>query len=294
MTVERVHVLLGRGGAPSSISRDQKIALLREHGALLLRGFSIDTERAREIALELGRNFYNMQLDPKIRELVSEDGIVAGVLKGTAALPMHMERGYSPLKPELVFFHVVQPSLTGGESLLCSGSRALEEMSPSIQALLRSKRLKYQHAWEPQAWMGRYGKTKEEVATLLSQNPSIVELHFDGDVLHYQYVVSAIVKSRLGGREAFCNNFIGAYLVHHATGVDRPPAVYDHSVRFEDDTEITKELFDEVRASVGRAIEAHPIEAGDVVVLDNYRFMHGRNAFEGKRVMHAMFADAQF
>ena len=42
------------------------------------------------------------------------------------------------------------------------------------------------------------------------------------------------------------------------------------------------------------ATEAHPIEACDVVVLDNYRFMHGRNAFEGKRVMNAIFADAAF
>ncbi|HEY4059816.1 MAG TPA: TauD/TfdA family dioxygenase [Kofleriaceae bacterium] len=292
--VERVHVLEGKGESPTTIPRDEKIALLREHGALLLRGFAVDTKRVRDVAFELGRNFYNMQLDPKVRELVSEDGIVAGVLKGSAALPMHMERGYSPLKPELVFFHVVEPSLTGGESLLCSGARALAEMSPSTRTLLQTKRLEYKHEWEPQAWMGRYGKTKEDVAAVFAKNPSIVEHHFVGDVLHYTYVVSAIVQSRLGGQPAFCNNFIGAWLVHHATGADRPPAIYDHSVRFEDGQEISRELFEEVRASVGRAIEVHAIEAGDVVVLDNYRFMHGRNAFEGKRVMHAMFADAQF
>jgi alpha-ketoglutarate-dependent taurine dioxygenase len=294
MTTERVHVVDGRGTQLSALSRDEKIALVREHGGLLLRGFDADSERVRELALELGCNFYNMSLDPRVRELVTKDGMVAGVLKGTGSLPLHMERGYSPLKPELVLFHMLKPSPVGGESLLCSGARVIDELKPTVLETLRTKRLKYRHAWEPEAWRGRYGATPEDVARLFAGIPAVVEHRFEGDVLHYTYVVSAIVRSRLGGREAFANNFLGAWLIEHAPKDKRPPAIYEHSMRFEDDSPISAELFGDVQDAVRRATEAHDLQAGDIVLLDNYRFMHGRNAFEGERVMHTIMADARF
>jgi alpha-ketoglutarate-dependent taurine dioxygenase len=293
MTVERVHVVSGNGAALDSITRDEKVTLLREHGAVLLRGFAVDTEEFRKLAIELGCNFYNMTLDPKVRKIVSNDGMIAGVIEGNRAMPMHMERGYSPLRPELAFFHVLQPSPVGGESLLCSGARVLDIMRPSLVDHLRTKRLKYRHTWEPEAWRGRYGNTKEDVARLFSRHPGVVEFHFDGDLLRYTFVAPGIVKSRLGGREGFCNNLIGQWLVGNGPEELRPPAAHDHTVCFEDDEVISPELWEEVTATVRTATEIHPIEPKDVVMIDNYRFMHGREAFEGTRVMHTIMADAR-
>lgn len=288
-----VRVVHGHRQPISSLARDQKIALVREHGAVLFREFDVDTAAFRAVAEELGRNFYNMALDPRIRELVSPDGMVAGVIKGNRALPLHMERGYSPLKPELVLFHVVTPSQTGGESLLCNGTRVLDEFAPATLARFRAKRLKYRHTWEPEAWQGRYGRTPDEVARLFATIPEVVEFRFDGDLLHYSYLVSAIVSSRLGGREAFCNNLEGAWRVQHGTAATRP-AIHDHAVMFDDDEPITEALVQEVHDAVARATEAHAIAAGDVFVIDNYRYMHGRAAFDGERVMQTIMADAAF
>lgn len=292
MTGRGVAVVTGRGPL-SSIARDEKVALLREHGGVLFRGFQVDTEEFRRTAEELGRGFYNMALDPRIRELVTPDGVVAGVLKGNGALPLHMERGYSPLKPELVMFHVLEPSPVGGESLLCSGSRVLEALAPATADRFRKVRLKYRHTWEPQAWQGRYGATPDDVARLFSARPDIVEFRFEGDLLHYIYVVPAIVRSRLGGGEGFVNNLEGAWEVQHAPRATRR-AVHEHAVLFEDDQPMTQELVDEVHAAVVRATEVFPLEPCDVVVLDNYRVMHGRRAFEGPRVMHTIMADASW
>lgn len=257
----------------------------------MFRGFAVDTAAFQAAAHEVGRDFYNMSLDPRLREMVTPDGVVAGVLKGSTALPLHMERGYSPLKPELILFHVVQPSPVGGESLLCHGARVLAELAPATAARFRAKRLKYRHTWEPQAWQGRYGATPEDVARLFATRPEIVDFRFDGDLLHYTYVVSAIVRSRLGGDAGFVNNLEGAYEVQHAPRETRR-AVHEHAVMFEDDEPVTPELIAEVHAAVVRATEVHALEARDVVLLDNYRVMHGRRAFEGTRVMHTIMADA--
>jgi alpha-ketoglutarate-dependent taurine dioxygenase len=292
MSEDGVRVVTGRGEPLSSIPRADKLALLREHGAVLFRGFAADTEELLRVAGELGQRFYNMALDPRIRELVTPDGVVAGVLKGKGALPLHMERGYSPLKPELILFHVLQPSPVGGESLLCSGARVLGALAPATVERFRRKRLLYRHLWEPEAWQGRYGKDPGEVARLFETLPDVVEHGFDGDLLRYTYVVPAIVRSRLGGGEGFVNNLEGAWKLQNAPRETRL-AVHEHAILFEDGEPMTQELVDEVHAAVAHATEVHPVQACDVVVLDNYRFMHGRRAFEGDRVMHTVMADAR-
>ena len=286
-------IVTGRGEELTAIARDDKIALVREHGGVIFRGFRVATPEFLVVARALGHRFYNMALDPKIRELVTADGMVAGALKGTSALPLHMERGYSPLKPELVLFHVLQPSAAGGESLLCHGARALEALPAATADRLRTKRLKYRHTWEPEAWRGRYGATPDDVTRLFAGNPDIVEHRFEGDLLHYSYLVPAIVRSRLGGGEAFANSLEGTWEMMHASRETRR-AIHDHAVMFEDDEPITQELVDDVHAAVTRATEVHPLAACDVLVLDNYRVMHGRRAFEGNRVIHTIMAAASF
>jgi alpha-ketoglutarate-dependent taurine dioxygenase len=293
MNGETVHVVDGRGAPLSSLPRDQKIALLREHGGLVFRGFSADGEPFRALSTELGTHFYNMALDPKVREVLSTDGRVAGVIKGNRPLPLHMERGYSPLKPELVMFHMIQPSPVGGGSLLCSGARVLERMSPRLVDLFRSKRLKYVHTWEPEAWRGRYGATPDEVRARFSALPAVTDFHFDGDLLHYSYVVSAIVESRQGGRPGFCSNFLGAWqLRNRPTSI--APQRHEHDIMFEDNQPISVELFEEVQAAIHAATDVYALVANDIVLLDNYRVMHGREAFEGDRMMHTIMADADF
>ncbi len=286
-------VVRGHGAPLSSISRDDKIALLREHGSVLFRGFALDEAAFRELSAELGARFYNMSLDPRIREMVSSDGVVAGVLKGQNALPLHMERGYSPLRPELVMFHVLQPSPVGGESLLCRGARVLDELAPATVARFRAHRLVYRHTWEPQAGQGRYGETPADVDALFAGRDDILEHRFEGDLLHYTYAVPAIVRSRLGGGDGFVNNLEGAWELQHASHENRR-AVHAHSVGFEDGEELTQALVDEVHDAVVRATEVHVLEPGDVEVLDNYRVMHGRHAYEGTRIMHTIMADARF
>ncbi|MEJ7596930.1 MAG: TauD/TfdA family dioxygenase [Kofleriaceae bacterium] len=286
-----VQIVEGHGAPLSSISRADKLALLREHGGVVFTGFEVDSAAFRHTADELGRSFYNMSLDPRVRQLVTADGVVAGVLKGSAALPLHMERGYSPLRPELVMFHVVTPSTVGGESLMCHGARVLAALSPATRDRLRASRLLYRHTWEPEAWQGRYGTTPDEVARLFERTPGIVGFRFDGELLHYDYVISAIVRSRLGGDEGFVNNLEGMWDVQNAPRA-LLRAVHAHSVQFEDGEPISQDLIDEVHAAVVSSTETHQTRACDVIVLDNYRVMHGRRAFEGERVMHTIMADA--
>ena len=153
-------VVVGNGRPLAPLGRADKIALLRAHGGVIFRGFAVDTPAFRALADELGHNFLNMAVDPRIREIVSADGVVASALKGTSALPLHMERAYSPIKPELVLLHMIQLAPTGGESLQCNGARALAHMSPTLQKRFRSCRLVYRHTWEPQAWPGPTQRSK--------------------------------------------------------------------------------------------------------------------------------------
>jgi alpha-ketoglutarate-dependent taurine dioxygenase len=285
------HVVTGTGEPLSAISRADKIALLEKHGAVVFTGFRVDEASFRAAAEELGTRFYNMALDPRIREVITPDGVVAGVLKGMSALPLHMERGYSPLKPELVMFHVIQPSPSGGQSLLCHGDRVLEALTRETRDRFRTHRIRYHHTWEPEAWRSRYGATQDEVIRTLGARPDVPEVRFDGDLLHYTYVAFAVARSRLGGSEAFVNNLEGMWELMHGPRETRR-AVHEHTMVFENGDPITQELIDEIHAAVTGVTEERALAACDVILIDNYRVMHGRRAFAGARVMHTIMADA--
>ncbi|HYL06279.1 MAG TPA: TauD/TfdA family dioxygenase, partial [Thermoanaerobaculia bacterium] len=76
---------------------------------------------------------------------------------------------------------------------------------------------------------------------------------------------------KFGGERAFANTVIGAFR-HAYRGTD---------MAFDDDTSIPEPVLEETEA-VG---EAHAEEInwqpGDVAMIDNTRFMHGRRSFYG-------------
>ena len=73
---EMTTTVLGHGRPLSAVSRDEKVALLRQYGGVVFRGFDVDLDGMRGLANELGKRFYNMALDPRIREMVTPDSVI--------------------------------------------------------------------------------------------------------------------------------------------------------------------------------------------------------------------------
>lgn len=66
----------------------------------------------------------------------------------------------------------------------------------------------------------------------------------------------------------------------YALPVPRVPEWDEHLARIEEYADLLATAFD--------AAPRFQLEAGDLLVLDNYRFLHGRDAFSGSRTLHVL------
>ena len=62
-------------------------------------------------------------------------------------------------------------------------------------------------------------------------------------------------------------------------------------VTWEDGTSFPKELIEEVRAACEASTQRIYWQTGDVVLINNHHFMHGRRPFRGERVIHTRFGN---
>jgi hypothetical protein len=89
--------------------------------------------------------------------------------------------------------------------------------------------------------------------------------------LSIEYVCSAVVKSKYGHQDAFANSLINLYA---STG---------ENVKFADGSLIPEPVISEIKEVTARLTEAVQWQSGDLVMVDNSRFMHGCRAFNDNR-----------
>jgi alpha-ketoglutarate-dependent taurine dioxygenase len=82
-------------------------------------------------------------------------------------------------------------------------------------------------------------------------------------------VVSAVNETKYGFQLAFANSLTGPYP--------------DYRKTFEDYSEIPATVFQEIRQLHEKLTEKIPWQAGDLVMIDNSRYLHGRCAFDDRQ-----------
>ncbi|MDF5733643.1 MAG: TauD/TfdA family dioxygenase, partial [Rhizonema sp. PD38] len=89
-------------------------------------------------------------------------------------------------------------------------------------------------------------------------------------IVSMEYVCSAVVKTKYGNQDAFANTF-------WATQKKTEEPI------FEDGSRTPDEVVNEIEKVLNNLKEEIPWQAGDLVMMDNSRFMHGRSAFNDER-----------
>jgi Taurine catabolism dioxygenase TauD, TfdA family len=106
---------------------------------------------------------------------------------------------------------------------------------------------------------------------------------FDGDILETAFLSPAVIPTRFGGRSAFCNSWL-IYHFHQDTGFFAQLGI---TLTTEEDRPLAASLTERLaREADARTVEVK-WETGDILVVDNSRFMHGRRAIrDDARLIH--------
>lgn len=256
------------GEGMEALERAQVVALYKQHGALLFRGFPFDLERFRRFtSAYCAGSVFNESPD---RLLLDEENNIQSVNGGVDAFPLHPELSREPWKPDVCFFLCLSPPREAGETTVCDGVELVRRLPAEVREGLARRRLLYVQNASGETlryWLGTDRPTAAQLAAPPPNCPYRFVVTGDGRVMR-AFTRPALHRPMFSSDLAF-----GNFLLFSRYYLDRP-----NFPVFETGASVPAEWVEAVKA-VSDAITAPvPWQAGDLLMLDNTRFMHGRRA----------------
>lgn len=240
--------------------------LIESHGAVLLRGFETSLEGFATLARSLcSTSVFN---ESPNRELLAEGVQIQSVDLGGDPFPLHPEMAREPWRPDLAMFACLDPPSVGGQTNLCDGIAIAEKLPPELRRELEGKRLFYIRPASPEMlryWLG----TNAPDDALLANPPENCPYWFrrsPNGVLR-GFTRPVLEPTLFDTRPAFANFLLFARDYLRLTRIP----LLDGQV-------FADEMVDTIRSVARSLTYSHRWQQGDVVLLDNSRFMHGRKA----------------
>lgn len=270
----------------TSIDPAQIEAAYKAHGALLLRGFGADLDVFRRFARSLCATAVINETPG--RAVLDAAQAIQGVDGGTNAFALHPELAREPWKPDAALFSCLSPPSMSGETTLCDGIALAAALPEHVRNGLERRRLTHVMGVWPELLRFWFG-TELPSDAQLANPPRPVPYRFfrmpDGRIAR-EFSRPALHKPMFADGPAFGNFLLFA---RFNNGRGNFPLL-------DDLTPVPEEWLQAIHAT-GEALTAEVRwQAGDVLVLDNTRFLHGRRAIRdaSERTIATFFGYLRF
>lgn len=204
------------------------------------------------------------------------DSIFLSTTSGsTFPLPLHGELYYqSSSPPEALFFYCETPPTEAGQTLVCNGFTLFDALPSWLQTRLTEQNISYTRYSAKELWQSDYAtQDADALLQFLSQRNIHGEINAQGE-LKTVFTTSAV--PRVKGNHCFINNLMPFALREY-----QEPEATRSRVSFENGEAISIDMLN----TIMEIAEQHQVgiswQAGDILILDNRCFMHGRNRLSG-------------
>lgn len=272
---------------------DQK---LLEHGAILFRGFGVNTPSA---FARVSRSV-SPRLIESMEENVPRTKLTAGVYTSTEYPPeyrlsMHSEYSYSNRWPAKLFFCCIKAAEQGGETPVADNREVLAGLAPRIVEEFRSRQVKYLrnlHSGQGfgLSWQTAF-QTKDKAVVEEYCRSHAVEFEWkNDDGLRLYQTLSGVIFHPRTGEQVWFNQAPQFHLSDYPSEIYqsllsayKDPGDLPQDVCFGDGTPINVDDLNEIRETMNRKSVIFPWQEGDLLMVDNVLVSHGRMPFVGAR-----------
>jgi alpha-ketoglutarate-dependent taurine dioxygenase len=274
-------------------------AVLLEHGAILFKGFHIDTaEKFNGFMGGLPLALGNYVDGNSPRTKLSSTVYTSTEYPAELPISLHNELSYSDVWPARLYFCCVVAAITGGSTTIADSRQILADLPRDIVEEYERKGVMYVRNLQGGDGLG-VGKSWQQ--TFETTSRADVEAHCGVRNIKYEWLPNdalRLIQIRPGlaqhpqsGAKVWFNQ---ADQFHPSTN---PPEVYEALLElyedspfdmpqyscFGDGTPIPDDMLAQVRAVMVRREIAFPWEVGDLMVVDNMLSAHGRSPYSGAR-----------
>ncbi|QLC22008.1 SyrP protein [Parasphingopyxis sp. CP4] len=288
-------IISGEGDLAAYFAREKAAldAQLATSGAILFRGFEVPDPQAFDAVVGgYGEEdfAYADSLSNAVRVNVTDRVFTANEAPPTTSIYLHHEMAQTPIYPSKLFFYCEIAPDEGGATPLCRSDILLEQMEaadPEFVAAFAEKRVRYTNVMPADDDTGS-GQGRSWRSTLSADTPDAAEARLqslgyewewqDDETLRVTTPPLDAVRSLPDGSRSFFNQLIAAFRGWSDSRNDP-----SKSICFGDGTPIDGDQMAGAIALADALSYDLEWQAGDVALVDNFRVMHGRRPFVGKR-----------
>lgn len=272
---------------------------LLRHGALLFRGFRLETAAQFEqfvSALAPDLLEYRERAAPRIE--VGRRVYTSTEYPAEHHIPLHHEMSYSHNWPTKLWFYCEQPPACGGRTPIADDRKIFRLIDPKIKEVFTRKRVMYVRNYGEGAdlsWQEVFG-TDDRAAVEEYCRGARTEFEWvGGNRLRTRQVRQAVATHPLTGETVWFNHahmFHVSNLEPHVRASLLAEFAEDELPRnafYGDGTPIEASVLDEIRGLYNSSAVAFEWQRGDILMVDNFLASHGREPFTApRRILVAM------
>jgi alpha-ketoglutarate-dependent taurine dioxygenase len=274
-------------------NRAELDARLLEHGALLFRGFDVTSVAGFEAfstALSAHQSDYVYRSTP--RTSIGNGIFTATEYPPSETIALHCENAYQRSWPLRVAFCCLRAPTSGGETPIADMREVGRRIGPRILARFEAKQVRYVRHYRPHVdipWETVFQTHDRDQVAAFCADQGIEHAWLDDDTLRTTQTNQGVARHPVSGERVFFNQ---AHLFHISNldpalassivslfGADRLP----RNAFYGDGSPIDPADLEQIRDAYRASAIAFPWQTGDVLLVDNMRFAHGRHPFEGER-----------
>lgn len=273
-------------------------------GAMLFRGFNLYAENDFEqVCKSFGYDLLNYEFGSTPRQKISGKVYTTTEYPAHQSIPLHNEQAYTNNWPLKIWFFCIQAAETQGATPIADSRKVYAQIDPAIRKRFAEKQLQYVRnygAGLDVSWQDTFNTTDRAAVDAFCKQQNIKCLWKDDGELRTTQICQGVAQHPQTHDWVWFNQ---AHLFHVSnlpeTSRDVLLSIVDkedlpRNVYYGDGTEIEDSILDEVRGVLAENEVTFPWQNGDLLMLDNMLFAHGRQPFTGERkVVVAMAQDYQ-
>lgn len=220
-------------------------------------------------------------------------------------IPLHGELSYRATPPRWLLLHCAVAPASGGETPLLCGAELLRALPPALVDRFVARGLSYRKVMHGGAASPgpRFGKSWQEHLETDDRSTAIQLLEEDGCAVTLTEdggLVATATRPAVRDHPSAGRVWAGQTALWHPAGLGQrgqtllrvlgPDRLPTH-VRYGDGSEIDPEDVRLIAHTAFAAASAEPWRPGVVVLVDNWRVLHGRAPFTGPRTIHVALVD---
>jgi alpha-ketoglutarate-dependent taurine dioxygenase len=294
--VDGVNVVTWAGGAVDYLNRE-----LARHGAILLRGFKVETAEKFE---QLARTLSPELLDYRERSSPRSE-ITQGIYTSTdhpadQFIHFHNEQSYARSWPMKIWFYCHQAAREGGATPVADGRKVLAMLDRDIVQRFKEKKVMYVRNYGDGfglLWQNAFQTTSMQEVESYCRQTSIDYEWKSGGRLKTRQVFKTIEQHPTTKEMVWFEH--AAFF--HVTGME--PEIRDallaefkeedlpSNTYYGDGAPIEDSVLNQIRQAYRQNAVAFPWQERDVMLVDNMLVSHGRQPFAGPRKVLVAMAE---